>query len=404
MPVMLEMVVSMEARLAVAAFELVDDGTANVSQVCRRLGISRDTFYRYRRRFEASGWPGLLPVSSRPHASPGKTAASVEELILTERHRLLAQGWDGGARSIHARLTRVGVTDLPSPRTVHRVLVRAGVVQAQPAKRPRASFRRFEHDRPNGCWQIDGTGWHLAQGTAACIVRIIDDHSRKIMATVAGHAETTVNAWRCMETAMAHHGRPAMLLSDGGSAFTGRRRRVEISEFEARLRVLGINPVVSSPYHPQTCGKKERDWQPLKQWLAAQPAAATIAELQRLLDAYDVLFNTERPHQGIGGQTPQERYDATDKALPAPGALPTPTTVHERTAYTLGRIELGNGYYHLLGKPWTGATVTVIRDDLDVVILHNQTIIKRLRIDPTRRGQPNQQHPRQPKRAPSETS
>ncbi len=354
---MLEMVVSMEARLAVAAFELVDDGTANVSQVCRRLGISRDTFYRYRRRFEASGWPGLLPVSSRPHASPGKTAASVEELILTERHRLLAQGWDGGARSIHAR--------------------------------------------PNGCWQIDGTGWHLAQGTAACIVRIIDDHSRKIMATVAGHAETTVNAWRCMETAMAHHGRPAMLLSDGGSAFTGRRRRVEISEFEARLRVLGINPVVSSPYHPQTCGKKERDWQPLKQWLAAQPAAATIAELQRLLDAYDVLFNTERPHQGIGGQTPQERYDATDKALPAPGALPTPTTVHERTAYTLGRIELGNGYYHLLGKPWTGATVTVIRDDLDVVILHNQTIIKRLRIDPTRRGQPNQQHPRQPKRVPS---
>src|SRR6266516_566389 len=113
MPVMLEMVVSMEARLAVAAFELVDDGTANVSQVCRRLGISRDTFYRYRRLFEASGWRGLLPVSSRPHASPGRTAASVEELILTERHRLLAQGWDGGARSIHARLTRVGSLTFP---------------------------------------------------------------------------------------------------------------------------------------------------------------------------------------------------------------------------------------------------------------------------------------------------
>ena len=37
-----------------------------------------------------------------------------------------------------------------------------------------------------------------------------------------------------------------------------------ISMFEQRLRTLGVNPVVASPHHPQTCGKKERDWQPLK--------------------------------------------------------------------------------------------------------------------------------------------
>lgn len=48
---MAERMVSMEVRLAIAAFELVDDGQAEVGEVCARLGISRDTFYRYRRRF-----------------------------------------------------------------------------------------------------------------------------------------------------------------------------------------------------------------------------------------------------------------------------------------------------------------------------------------------------------------
>ena len=214
---------------------------------------------------------------------------------------------------------------LPSPRTVHRVLVRAGVVEAAPAKRPRSSFRRFEYDRPNGCWQIDGTGWHLADRTWVCILRVGDDHSRMALATRAAAAETTTDAWACVETAIERHGRPVMLLSDGGAAFTQRRRgpKSGLSDFEARLRALGINPVVSSPFHPQTCGKKERDWQPLKRWLAAQPPP-DLEELQRQLDAYDVLFNTDRPHQGIGRADPGRALRRHREGTPAP-------TAHSRT-------------------------------------------------------------------------
>jgi len=376
----------MDIRIAIAAFEAVDDGSASVSHVCRQLGISRDTFYRYRGRLEAEGFPGLLPRSTRPRSSPGQTPPEMVELIVAKRAALEKDGWDYGARSVHSRLKRAGI-DVPSARTVHRVLVRAGLVESQPAKRPRSSFKRFEHPAPNACWQLDGTEWALADQSEACILRLTDDHARMILASRAAPAENTLEAWALVETALARHGRPVMLLSDGGSAFTSRRTTGGISVFEQRLREQGINPVVSSPRHPQTCGKKERDWQPLKRWLAAHPPAATLAELQSLLDAYDVLFNTDRPHQGINGATPAERYAASAKAVPAPGPLAPPLSHSERQVRASGRVDLGNRFSVGLGHEWTGAKVTVVRDDLDVAILHEGQLIKRLTIDTSRKSQ-----------------
>lgn len=379
-------VVPVRVRLAIAAFEAVDDGSASVSAVCRELGISRDTFYRYRARVRSEGATGVLPRSSRPARSPRQTPPEVVRAIVEARAQLAGEGWDNGARSIQARLQRRGVT-VPSARTVHRVLVRAGLVEPAPAKRPRSSYRRFEHRAPNGCWQLDGTEWLLGDGEPICILRVTDDHSRMILATRAAPGETTAEAWALMETAMARHGRPVMLLSDGGSAFTQRRVSGGLGLFEHRLRELGINPVVSSPFHPQTCGKKERDWQPLKKWLAAHPPAADLFHLQRLLDAYDVLFNTDRPHQALNGATPAERYNATGKVAPAPGPCPAPVRYFNRIVGPAGRVDLGNKFVFRLGHQWTGAAITVVRDNYEVAILHQATVIRRFTIDPTRKSQ-----------------
>lgn len=383
---MARLVVPVKVRLAIAAFEAVDDGSMSITAVCKHLEISRDTFYRYRARVRAEGAAGVLPRSSRPLRSPGQTSPEVVQAIVSARAQLEREGWDNGARSIQARLQRQGVA-VPSARTVHRVLVRAGLVEPAPAKRPRSSYRRFEHLAPNGCWQLDGTEWSLFNGVPVCILRVTDDHSRLILATLAAPGETTEQAWALMETAMSRHGRPVMLLSDGGSAFTQRRVSGGLGLFESRLREVGINPVVSSPMHPQTCGKKERDWQPLKKWLTAHPQAHDLAELQQLLDVYDVLFNTERPHQGINGATPAERYQASTKAAPKPGPRPAPVRYFNRTAGAAGRVELGNKYVLCLGHRWTGATLTVVRDNDDVAILHDGTVIRRLTIDPTRKSQ-----------------
>lgn len=379
----------MDVRVAIAAFELVDNGEP-VTVVCKQLGISRDSFYTYRKRFVQEGVTGLFPRSTAPRSSPNKTPAVIVELICRTQDELVTRGWDAGARSIRYWLLNERVPGLPSERTIHRVLVEQGRVQASPAKRPRSSYRRFQYPDPNACWQLDGHEMALPEtGEVVCVLRVIDDFSRMSLASRACLVENAEDAWAVIRTAIDRHGVPAMLLTDGGTAFTSRRTGWKgISDVEARLRALHVVPVVSSAYHPQTCGKKEREWQTWEKWAQARPdPAATVEELQRHLDAYDLLYNTRRPHQAINGIPPAERYASRPKAGPSRERPPAPLVVATRKADNAGRVALGEKYSYNLGRGWAGANITLVRDDLDVVLLDNMTVLARFTIDPRRTSQ-----------------
>ena len=87
--------VSMEQRMVVA-FAACADGPVNVTAFCAEQGISRQTFYVYRRRFRAEGIQGLLPRSRRPTRSPSMTAEAVAERVVEVHDQLLEQGWVWG--------------------------------------------------------------------------------------------------------------------------------------------------------------------------------------------------------------------------------------------------------------------------------------------------------------------
>src|SRR5688500_8813565 len=112
-------VIRMEAKL-LAVFSSGFD--VNVRALCRELGMSRQTFYKYRRRWVEEGAPGLVERSRRPHSSPTETPLAVEEEIVRLRKTLLV---DNGAQAIAWHLERDGIR--VSPATVHRVLVRRGM-------------------------------------------------------------------------------------------------------------------------------------------------------------------------------------------------------------------------------------------------------------------------------------
>jgi transposase len=156
----------------------------SVTALCAELGLSRQTYYRLRRRYEAEGPAGLAPRSRRPHTSPGATDPALELEIIRLR---TDPGWPTpprGAAAIADELRRTGLA-CPAVSTIHRVLVRNGLVAPQPQKRPRASYTRFVYPDPNGCWQIDATRWALADGAEAWIMDVLDDHSRVVVAAYA---------------------------------------------------------------------------------------------------------------------------------------------------------------------------------------------------------------------------
>jgi transposase len=101
-----------------------------VADVYRRYGISRDTYYRYRRRYLAEGIKGLDDRSRKPKTSPSQIPAEVELRIV--EMRMAHPRW--GARRIRAELEREGI-GAPAVSTVHQALRRNGLVAAQPQRK-----------------------------------------------------------------------------------------------------------------------------------------------------------------------------------------------------------------------------------------------------------------------------
>jgi transposase len=151
----------------------------SVAEVCRRRGVSRETFYVYRRRYLAEGVAGLTPRSRRPRFSPARVEPELEATICALRKR--HPRW--GARRLRAELARAG-TEPPAVSTIQQALKRNGLVPPQPPRRRRAD-KRFEREVCNDLWQIDATEVALASGTKAWVLDCLDDHARFLLAALA---------------------------------------------------------------------------------------------------------------------------------------------------------------------------------------------------------------------------
>jgi transposase InsO family protein len=375
----------MDVKLAAAVAGTVRKG--EVAEFCRECGISRQTFYKWRRRFECEGQAGLEEQSRRPLSSPTRTAIELEERIVRVRKELDDEGLDHGPWSIRQQLARE-IEVLPSESSIWRILVRRGLIVPEPKKRPKVSLRRFVYPRPNDCWQIDATHWHLADGTIVWIIDIIDDHSRVCPAAVAAEACTSVAAWEVFTLAGSRWGLPARVLSDNGMSFNASRRKITVT-FEANLRAAGVAPIASTPGHPQTCGKVERFHQTLKKWLAKQPPARTIGELQAQLDRFVEHYNHHRPHRALNGHTPAAVWAASPPAVPADHPITDTTTIARNVIVSANGHARIDNYQVNVGVEYAGLTVTALIAGIDCIIFWDNTLVRALRIDPTRFNQPS---------------
>ena len=364
----------METRLAM----MLAGGCAGVSitRLCAELGVSRQTFYRLRGRYLAEGPQGLAPRSRRPHRSPAAVDPALELEIIRLR---TDEDWPQprGAASIADQLRRAGLP-CPAVSTIHRVLVRNGLVVAQPQKRPRASFIRFVYPDPNGCWQIDATRWVLADGSEAWVMDVLDDHSRVLVAAHACPAPTTAAAQAAVHAGGQRWGLPARILSDNGACFGGTGCS---GDFVDGLALLGVRVMHAHPFHPQTCGKIERLHQTLKRWLRSQPRAASLAGLQAQLDRFVEFYNHRRPHRALQGATPAEAWAARSAVGPAeqPVSLTQPARVaiSRPTVTAHGVIHLGHTTIRL-GTRLAGIQITAIRYGRQLVLLNDGHPIRTL--------------------------
>jgi len=378
-----------KARLIITAVIIEQRSQAAVA---RDYGVSKWWVPKLITRYRAEGDTAFEPHSRRPHTRPDATPAATVELVLELRRQLAAQGLDAGADTIgwhlehHHQLT-------VSRATIYRIIRRAGLVTAEPKKKPKASYIRFAAEQPNETWQADFTHHRLADGSDVEILSWLDDHSRYALSVTAHRPVTGPIVVATFRAAITRHGTPFSTLTDNGLVFTtrfahgGRTSRNGLENELVKLRVRQKN---SRPNHPTTCGKVERFQLTMKRWLRTQPPAATLRELQTQLDAFVDIYNHHRPHRSLPHRsTPAVTYQARPKARPGNDHPDSESRVRRDRVHS-GNISLRvDGHMHHIGVGRTldGTPVLLLINGYDIRIIHATTgeIIRTLTINPNRR-------------------
>jgi transposase InsO family protein len=275
--------------------------TRNVSKTCRYYGISRQAYYKWYRRYEADGLAGLRDGSSRPHVSPRVTKVEVVGKIV-----YLRQTYHFGPHKIVMYLKRYHEIEL-SPSGVWRILKRLDLSRlpaSQRYRRHRERWKRYEKPQPGLRVQIDvkflaplpGSRRKLYQFTA------VDDCTRIRVLRIYERLSQK-SAIQFLDYVLAKLPfRVERIQTDNGAEFQ--------SAFHYHVLDRGIDHVYIRPATPRLNGKVERshriDADEFYKLLEGVVIDDTGLFNERLQE-WENFYNFDRPHGGLGGQTPYER-------------------------------------------------------------------------------------------------
>jgi transposase InsO family protein len=284
------------------------DGMA-VAHAAHMAGVSRQTAWKWLRRFEAEGEAGLADRTSRPACSPRALSQARVDAILAARH--------AHKFGPHRLAPLVGV----SRSTIGEVLRRHGLSRLADHDRPSGVPIRYVRERAGELLHMDvkklgripdggghrfrgrGGGTPRARAGYDFVHQAIDDASRVAYAAILPDERGTTCAHFLRDAAafFASHGvRIERLMTDNARNYTMSRA------FAAALADLGARHVRTRPFRPQTNGKSERfnrtlleEWAYVREYVSN---AERVAALPSWIDHY----NHRRPHTALGGLTPME--------------------------------------------------------------------------------------------------
>jgi transposase InsO family protein len=204
-----------------------------------------------------------------------------------------------------------------TPATVRRVVREEGLESLPPArKRPRTALpRSFERAKSGEMWQSDITSYVLTRsGRRVYLVAFVDDHSRYVVSWGLHVHQKGQMVIEALLTGIERHGKPKEVLTDQGRQYFTWRGK---GEFQRLLEREGIEHVVSRSHHPETLGKCERLWKTVWDELWDRVHPQELEEARTRLGHYFAYYNHFRPHQGIGGMVPADRFFGAESEIRA---------------------------------------------------------------------------------------
>jgi transposase InsO family protein len=269
------------------------------SEIAKLVGASVHSIDKWTKVYLKGGAEAMVRQGSHPNTR--RTCERLEKRI----ERFGQDNPEAGVRRIRDELRRDEGLEV-SAETVRRVVNDAGLGNEPPKpKRRPPQIRRFERPIPNALWQIDIFTFELKRLYRVYLVGIIDDHSRYMVGHGLFRQQTAPAVLEVVKGAIGQWGAPREILSDNGRQFVAWRGK---TKFQKVLRRQGVQHVRSAPHHPLTLGKIERFWRAIWEEFLSEAVFASFADASQRLEHWISYYNHQRPHQGIDGASPADRF------------------------------------------------------------------------------------------------
>jgi transposase InsO family protein len=336
--------------------------------LCQEFDISAPTGYEWLRRYQRGGYQEVREKSRRPHHSPEQTSREKEQRVVELRE----QRPDWGARKLQWLLEKESI-HLPVI-TVHRILLRRGLVRAR--DRHRAAVQRFQREAPNQLWQMDfksPVGWEAAVGPLS----VLDDSSRyavKLQGTWSTRAEAVQER---LQEAFQECGVPEEMLMDHGTPWWNMKAMTGATWLTLWLIKQGIRLHFSGYRHPQTQGKVERFHGAMAAALKKRGYPA-VEQRQEWLDEFRQEYNHVRPHEALGMQTPATLWRKSERSYdPHPPRWEYEAGSEVVKVAAAGQIWI-DGRRWEISRALAGEWVQLIRSENKVLVYYCRSLVREL--------------------------
>ena len=277
----------------------VEDGHT-IRMLADEGGISRQALCNWIKKYREQGEAGLS--SQTPVRGPKRQSHPIVDEKIIE---LKKEYPNFGVRKIAEILRRWHFLPVEKTR-VHTVLTDAGLQQGPKRKRQRNAVkpRRFERSTPNQMWQSDIMMFRMG-GRQVYLIGFVDDYSRYMTGLELYMSQTADNLIELYRRSTAEYSIPTEMLTDNGRQYVNWRGE---SKFQKELTKDRVKHIRSTPHHPMTLGKIERFWQTIFDEFLCRAQFESFDSARERIRLWVQYYNHKRPHQGIGGLCPADRF------------------------------------------------------------------------------------------------
>jgi|SRR5579872_104404 len=352
---------------------------ASMTGLCKEFKISRNTAYKWYRRYLDEGSEDGLKDRSK---APLKPATKFTEKQMQMAIDLKLQKPRRGPKKILAELKRECPTfKWPCPTRLYQLFKEYHLVKSRRLRRRVPATQPLgDVSQCNDVWMADFKGWFLTKDKTKCEpLTITDGYSRYLIECKHLSKKSVEYVWPVFKEAFEEYGLPNRIRTDNGPPFgclgVGRLTKLSVNIIKA-----GVIPEWINPGHPEENGRHERFHLTLKE-AVANPPAQNIKEQLAIMKAFQEEYNYDRPHEALEMNSPGSYYVSSSRKWD--GILRSPeydtAEILVRKVGQSGCIWLKQEEY-FIGQVLTGEYVGLREDESGIKIYYGPVYLGILRV------------------------